>query len=308
VVRDPEEEGLQHAARTVGLPCVVKPVVGGDSYGAIKVESLDQVACAIDQIRQNLASCQDDTFKNFTGLFLVEEYLDGPEVSVDGVVFNSEISVAGTVEFVMGPEPRFAQEADYIPARFEPDILDACQQMARDVVAALGFDNCGFHCEQRITKNGPVLIEAAARLPGGPLQPGYRMSTGVDLTSAVIDIWLGRKPDMQPTAHRCVLQKAVFSRRRGTLRRIVGGERVREMSEVWDFAQIAEPGSAIVTYPDLPVPLYYYAIVADSAAELDHIADRVEALVEIAIEDGPDARSDALSPEPLEPALMPSDS
>ena len=109
--------------------------------------------------------------------------MSGPVVSVDGIVQNKKINTIGMVEFVMGPEPRFTQEANYIPARLDKETQSKCEAMAQKVIEALGFDNCGFHCEQRITPSGPVLIEIAARLPGGPLQPGYKQAYGVDLTS-----------------------------------------------------------------------------------------------------------------------------
>lgn len=187
------------------------------------------------------------------------------------------------VEFVMGPEPRFTQEADYIPARLDKHTQRRCSEMAKSIIRALGFDNCGFHCELRISPQGPVLIEIAARLPGGPLQLGYKQAYGINLTSLMADIWLGKKITLQPKINNYVLQKAVFPRNKGKIINISGVNEAEKIMGVWDFAQITTVDENITTYPDIPKPFYYYAISAKSLPELENISKKVEQTVKITI-------------------------
>lgn len=262
--------------KQVGLPCVIKPVFGAESYGTIKVESGYHLDRLISEIKLNTSADKKEVFKNFTGTFLVEEYLSGPVVSVDGLVQNSKIFILGSVEFIMGPEPRFTQEANFIPSRLPEATTQKCFLMTEKIIAALGFDNCGFHCELRITPTGPILLEIAARLPGGPLQPGYKKALGLDLTSEVVDIWLGKNISPKPVTQKYVLQKAVFPRERGVISHIAGLNQIKKISSLWDFTQISHLHEKTIIYPHIPKPYYYYALVANSPKELETISQELE--------------------------------
>ena len=283
VVRGLELRRFIQTIKKIGLPCVIKPIFGAESYGTVKIEKYSDLMSAVNEIKLNTSSDKKEVFKNFTETFLVEKYLQGPVVSVDGLVQHKRVMVAGMVEFVMGPEPRFTQEANYIPTRFDNSVCVSCIDMAKRVIHTLGFDNCGFHCELRITPEGPVLIEIAARLPGGPLQPGYQKAYGVDLTSALVDIWLGRKVNLKPNLKNYILQKAVFPRKNGKIINVKGLRKIKKIKGIWDFSKISNKGEIVVTYPDIPKPFYYYAAAAQNPDLLDLLSNKIESTVRFEI-------------------------
>lgn len=285
VVKGLDIKNLQSAIREVGYPSVIKPIFGAESYGTVKIENDSEIKKAIGEIKLNTTTDKKEVFKNFTETFLVEEYLSGTVVSVDGVVQDKKIMVAGMVEFVMGPEPRFTQEANFIPTRLDKKICSSCKTMAKRVIKALGFDNCGFHCELRVTQKGPILIEIAARLPGGPLQPGYEKAHGIDLTSVLIDIWLGRKIKLKPSTQRFVIQKAVFPRQKGQIVGVTGINEVKRMKGLWDFAEISHRGEDVVTYPDIPKPFYFYAAAASNPKSLEFLSQKIEMMITYEVKD-----------------------
>ena len=274
---------LKKAVHRVGTPCVVKPVFGAESYGTVKIEKNTSLSEVIDEIKLNTTQNKKEIYKNFTGTCLVEKYLPGSVISIDGLAQNRQIMIAGSVEFIMGPEPRFTQEANYIPARINPVTYSQCVNMTKKIVSALGFDNCGFHCEQRVTPDGPILIEIAARLPGGPLQPGYKMAYGIDLTSHMIDIWLGKTIKIKSQIKNFVLQKAVFPKQKGKIKKMSGLDQVKKLKGVWDFFKIAKLGEEVTTYPDIPKPFYYYAIAANSPQEVDQLSKKVEQTIKVVV-------------------------
>lgn len=282
-VQNFDKSALENAFKIVGVPCVIKPIFGSESYGTIKIEKDYNIDKIISEIKQNTTDEKKETFKNFTGNLIVEEYLPGLVVSVDGIVQNKKIQILGLVEFEMGPEPRFTQQANYIPARLDKKTKDECRAMAKKVIKTLGFDNCGFHCEQRITPDGPRLLEIAARLPGGPLQPGYKKSFGVDLTSKLIDVWLGKKIMLKGIVKNFVLQKAVFPTNKGVIKKISGLKEAKKITGVWDLTQISHENEEVVTYPNIPKPFYYYAIATKSPASLESLSRKIESTVRIEI-------------------------
>lgn len=275
---------LRSGVAKVGTPCVIKPIFGSESYGVVKIEDGFDPDMVISEITGNTGENKKEVFKNFPGTFIIEEYLAGPVISVDGVVAGRDVHIAGIVEFVMGPEPRFTQEANYIPARIADDAALAAEEMARDIIHTLGFNNTGFHCEMRLTKNGPVLLEIAARLPGGPLQPGHLRASGINLTKELINVWLGRPYHLTPSKQEHILQKAVFPRQRGTINDIRVEKDAHKHVDLIDFALIVEKGERVVTYPDIPKPFYYYAISAPSKDALGALSEHIESSVIITIE------------------------
>jgi hypothetical protein len=277
---------LELALRELDTPCVIKPIFGSDSYGVIKIEGNSRLDVVSSEILNNTRASKQEVFKNFGGTFLLEEYVPGTMISVDGIVSSGDILIAGAVEYVMGPEPHFTQEANYIPARIEAREFDRARRLLVDAIQALGFDNTGFHCEMRLGPDGPVLIEIAARLPGGPLQLGYLKSTGIDLTREIIRVWFGERSSFVASKARHVLQKAVFPRKAGWIRMgsfdspcAAGGN-----GSVWDFKLFAGDGELARTYPEIPRPLYYYALEAATAGELQELSEQLESSIAIEVE------------------------
>jgi predicted ATP-grasp superfamily ATP-dependent carboligase len=277
---------LELALRELGTPCVIKPIFGSDSYGVVKIESSSSLDAIASEITSNTRPSKGEVFKNFGGTFLLEEYIPGTMISVDGIVSGGDIRIAGAVEYVMGPEPHFTQEANYIPARIGARAFDSARGLLVDAIRALGFDHTGFHCEMRLGPHGPVLIEIAARLPGGPLQLGYEKATGIDLTREIIHVWFGEKCTFVQSRARHVLQKAVFPRAAGTIRMasVPSPRSVAGNEAVWDFKLFARDGEQALTYPDIPRPLYYYALEAPTAHELQEMSERVESSIVIEVE------------------------
>ena len=277
------KEHLKSSIGDIGFPSVIKPIFGSDSFGTIKIEKGYDIDKIIDEIRLNTVKEKDEIFKLYTGNVLVEEYLPGSVVSVDGVVQNRLPIFAGMVEFIMGPEPRFTQEGSYIPTRLDAKTIDDCKSMATSILIALKFNNCGFHCELRITPNGPRLLEIAARLPGGPIQLGYKQAYGIDLTSTIIDIWLGKKVQIIEKKHSYVMHKDILPKHNGVIRKIEGLDKVRAIPEIWDFLKFVRAGDKSITYPNKPVPYFYYAIESGDIETLQKISAQIEALIKVEV-------------------------
>jgi len=138
----------------------------------------------------------------------------------------------------------------------------------------------------RLGPEGPVLIEIAARLPGGPFQLGYLKYKVINLTREIIHVWLGEKSRFVKSRACHVLQKAVFPRTAGTIR-IASGDApcsVAGDESVWDFKLFARDGEQALTYPEIPRPLYYYALEAATAHEFEAMSEQIESSVVIELE------------------------
>jgi len=180
------------AAEQIGYPVVLKPRALAASLGVVRADSLDELTA-----RYGFA--HDTTF---TGAWeydmpvLVEEYLTGPEISVDAAVYHGQVLPMFVARKQIGYEPYFEEVGHVVdaadPLMTDPEIL----RILADTHAALGFTDGMTHTELKLTESGPKIIEVNSRL-GGDLIPylGLR-ATGIDPGLAAADIACGQRPQI----------------------------------------------------------------------------------------------------------------
>ncbi len=108
----------------VGLPCFVKPNRGGSSFGVTKVKMEDELNAAIEN-----AFKEDDEI-------LIEEFLDGIEISVGVIEYKHKVKVLPITEIVSENE-FFDYDAKYLGKSQEitPARISSQQQINVDIVA-----------------------------------------------------------------------------------------------------------------------------------------------------------------------------
>ena len=188
------EEALEAAAE-IGYPVVLKPRAIAASLGVVLAH--DEA-----EVRQHFAFAREmhvpGALTYDDEAVLVEEYADGPEISVDCAVFHGQVRPICLAHKVLGYPPYFEEIGHFVdgadPMLADPELIRALDAAH----AALGFTDGMTHTEFRLTPSGPKLIEVNARL-GGDLIPylGMRV-TGVDPGLAAAAVACGREPDTTP--------------------------------------------------------------------------------------------------------------
>jgi len=171
------------AATAIGFPVVVKPADGTGSRGVRLCRDAAEVLC---QATGLLALRRDERGRPTLRAVLVEEYVDGPECSVE--TFGTE--VVGVTDKHLGVLPTFVEIGHDFPAVALPGspdgAADARGTLALAAVGALGL-GCGpAHTEIRLGPRGPVVIEVNPRLAGGRIPILVRLATGLDLIGATV--------------------------------------------------------------------------------------------------------------------------
>jgi biotin carboxylase len=179
----------REAAQRIGYPVVVKPVALAGSIGVTRADDDAGLAAAFVA-----ASGSGHPVYGTSGpTVLVEEHLDGPEVSVECVVDADGVHAVAVTRKDLGPEP-FFEEVGHVVAPGEPlPEQDAVLAVTRAAHAALGVTVGATHTELRLTSTGPRVVELALRTGGDLIPRLVRLATGVDLTVAAAAAALGQR-------------------------------------------------------------------------------------------------------------------
>ena len=178
------EDAVRQAAETVGFPCVVKAVSLSASQGVLRADDPAAAVTAARRIRQVLDSAERPAEEPL----LVEEYLPGPELSIDGLLDGGELTVTAIFDKPATPEgPTFEETLLVTPSRLPGSVLAAAVGTAREAARALGLTGGPIHAELRIDeRTGPAMLELAARSIGGLCSRALRFPGGQTLEELIL--------------------------------------------------------------------------------------------------------------------------
>ncbi|MEU5881902.1 ATP-grasp domain-containing protein [Spirillospora sp. NPDC047279] len=259
---------LRAAGERVGYPLVLKP---RDSAGSVHVSRADDAAALLRAYERMTGDPRTDLGRGMDGRAVVEEYLDGPELTVEGYVADGSVVIASVTAKFLGPEPTFVETGHIAQADLPRSERDAVETYVRDLCAALGLTLGPFHCELRLVDGEPVLIEIGARLPGGHIVDLVELATGVSLPAVMLAAATGLDlatvaPPRAPRAKYAgiALLIAPGVARLGT---VTGWERWRAAGDVLDAELYVSPGDPVPPLEDFRSRLGHVIYTADSYAD-----------------------------------------
>ena len=130
---------------------------------------------------------------------LIEQFIEGPEFSVEIIVWQGEAHVLTVTDKKTTEAPFFVELGHNQPSVFPEEMQAKLKDAAVAGVKALGLDNCAAHAELKLMDGEPYLMEIGARLGGDFISTELtHLSTGVDMVAAAIDVALGNEPDLRP--------------------------------------------------------------------------------------------------------------
>jgi biotin carboxylase len=130
-----------------------------------------------------------------SGLALVEELVDGPEVTVVGFSIDGVFTALTVTDRITAELPAFGVALAHV---WPSHVGGEAPAVAEAAVAALGIENGPSYTQLRISPEGPQVIEVAARLGGGHDAELVQAVLGVDLNGLALDAALGNELELPP--------------------------------------------------------------------------------------------------------------
>jgi biotin carboxylase len=195
------EGALEEAAAQVGYPCVVKAVSLSGSQGVLRADDGAAAADAARRIRQILRVA----VRPVDEPLLVEAYIPGWELSVDGLLSGGELTVTAVFDKPDTPQgPTFEETVLLTPSRLPQPILSEALRTAERAAGALGLRHGPIHAELRLDTRHrgrrPTMLELAARSIGGLCSRALCFLDGASLEQLVLANALDRHVTTQRLA------------------------------------------------------------------------------------------------------------
>ncbi|WP_165368116.1 ATP-grasp domain-containing protein [Phytoactinopolyspora endophytica] len=228
-----EWQQTREAAARIGTPLIAKPV---DLNAGTAVELIDDDAALKDAFWAVAGFEHNTRGQPLQRLLLLEEQLQGQEVSVESVTFAGTTTVVGTTDKSITAPPACVESGHMFPARLGVEVIREVEAFVRDVLAAIGYTHGLSHTEVMITRDGPRLVEMNPRQGGGYIFDLVHLVTGTHPLEMLVELALGRMPRIgdTPAAARTpeagdtgAVSAAVFfvmSPRDGVVERVSGVE------------------------------------------------------------------------------------
>jgi biotin carboxylase len=185
------DDAIRQAAAATGFPCVIKAVSLSASQGVLRADDAAQAVQAATRIRRILSATRQDP----TEPLLAEEYLPGPELSIDGLLDDGTLAPLAIFDKPATPEgPTFEETLLVTPSRLPRHVVADAVATAGRAARALGLRTGPIHAELRVTGTGPAMLELAARSIGGLCSRALQFPGGQSLEELILANALGEPP------------------------------------------------------------------------------------------------------------------
>ncbi len=198
-----EEQPQTQLPEGFAFPLVVKPVDNMGARGVRRVDRQEEYAAAVELALEQSRSRR----------VIVEEYMEGPELSLDAVVFRGQATVCGVADRHIFFPPYFVEMGHTMPSEQDPELLRQAEEVFLAGIRALGIRNGAAKGDIKLTPAGPAVGEIAGRLSGGYMSGWtFPLSCGVEVTEAALNVAVGLPPgDLAPRFAAVSAERAFIS-------------------------------------------------------------------------------------------------
>ncbi|MBN2625418.1 MAG: ATP-grasp domain-containing protein [Spirochaetales bacterium] len=230
------EMGPLTPLETLSFPLVVKPV---DNMGARGVRRVDSEAELIEAIGKAISYSRSERA-------IVEEYLEGPEFSLDALVYGGEIEIYGLADRHIFFPPYFIEMGHTIPSDLSEEMREQVCAAFKEGIRALGINNGAAKGDIKFSRGKAWIGEIAARLSGGFMSGWtYPYHAGRSAVKGALQICVGEKPDFSLPEDTRITAERAFISIPGKIKTLENLEKAHNMLMVRDIFILRDEGDRV---------------------------------------------------------------
>ncbi|MBN2402547.1 MAG: alpha-hydroxy-acid oxidizing protein [Spirochaetes bacterium] len=225
------------ACKKLGFPVVIKPSSNMGARGVMRVDDRNVLSDAFKWAKEASPN----------GEVLIEEFMEGPELSIDAIIYNNEVTITGVADRIINFEPYFVEIGHTMPSNLPAKVQEEACDVMKMGIKALGISMGAAKGDIKVTSEGPKIGELAARLSGGFMSAyTYPLSTGVDLMRAAIEVALGQEPgNLEPIRNKVSIERAIITEP-GIVKEINGLEDALKITGIAEIFLNVKKGDKVV--------------------------------------------------------------
>ena len=251
------------------FPLIVKPVDCNSSKGVKKVQN-----------RQELEEAFADAVRfSRTDTALVEDFIEGPELTVDVYVEDGKAHVLSlSNNDKIGEEDKFVIFRTRYPAVSSDVLMDQVRKTAQQIADAFGIKNAPMLIQMITDGKRVYVLEFSARTGGGVKYLLIKRVSGFDVIKAVVDLTLGLKPHVEPgkPENQYIANEFIYCKN-GTFDRLAGFDELKAEGILSDYYLFKWQGAKFHSVTSSGDRVAGFTIQADSLEELQHKHERANA-------------------------------
>lgn len=217
-------------------PVIVKPRDNSGSRGV-------KLCRTKEELEQSIAEALE--YSKLDSV-LVEEFIDGPEYSIEGLHYNGKSEVIQFTEKKTTEFPYNVELGHIQPANISEDNKQKIREIVAKIGKALNFVNCPSHTELKINERGIFVIETSPRLGGDYITSTLTpLSTGVTLEDELLKISLGETINPVPKAVQYSGVRFFSFEEGSVIKHVPNSEFVKTWPHVVDFSFTLKEGDNV---------------------------------------------------------------
>jgi biotin carboxylase len=246
-------DGDPTAIEGLTYPVVIKPLALSASRGVIRADDPVELASAFERIRAILAtpSAYAECGPELADRVLIEEYIPGIEVSVEGLLDGGKLQVLALFDKPDPLEGPYFEETIYVtPSRLPDAEQQAIAEASEAACRTLGLTDGAVHAELRLNDEGIYAVDIAARSIGGLCSRTLSFGTGMSLEELILRHATGVEVPSYERESAAAGVMMIPIPRGGTLRAVDGVEEAEALPLVESVTIDIRPGSEVIPLPE----------------------------------------------------------
>jgi len=270
------EDLLDGATYVGGYPIIVKPVDNRGNFGVNKVDNETELEIAFLDALSNAHSRE----------FIVEKFIEGTLMTVDGFSFSKDfhVSLGVASKVMLGGHRRVAMHIIY-PGNFDRDIIQRALENNNSVTKALGYNFGHTHSEYIVDEHGEIWLIESTNRGGGVFTSSLIVPaiTELDLNKYFVSLALGVESiptniDPLNPMKNCALL-TFFKFPKGKIKKIHGLDKARALQGILTCALLVKEGDIIEDITTDADRHGYAVIVARNKEDLLEKEKKIKQLV-----------------------------
>ena len=258
----------------ISFPCIMKPTDNAGSRGVVLAHNKEGLKNAYKYSQGESRS----------GTVIIEEYLQGPEFSIEVMVVDDEPHVLQITDKLTTGAPHFVEMGHSQPSRQNAENQEKIKDLAIRACKAVGI-NCGpAHVEIILTNDGPKMVELGARMGGDCITTHLvPLSTGIDMVASTIKVACGEQTDLTQKLHKGSAIR-YFKNQPGLIKAISGIEEANEMDGVREVNIVHQVGETALEIGSSVDRIGFVIAQGANAEEAVAICEQALSVIKVVVE------------------------